>query len=307
MSSSPECHSLPPGFEFDSYRIDHLLSQGGFSFVYLAHDAAGTPVVIKEYLPAHLVQRPAGAAEPHIPPENLPSFNRGLRSFLEEARLLARIRHPNIVAVLNFAKANHTAYLVMRHETGHTLEAHMVDLRKRGVAIDEAFLRLVFVRLLSGLREVHKEKLLHLDLKPANIFLRQDGSPVLLDFGAARWGLGAADSSLGCVYTPGFAAPEQQGSGEALGPWTDIYAIGATLYACLDGGVIPPAAKMRPNNPALEPAQSRWAGRYSLQLLELIDWCMQLAIDRRPQSVHALQKSLNGELLEIVDPNWFQS
>lgn len=307
MSSSPECHSLPQGFEFDSYRIDQLLSQGGFSFVYLAHDAAGTPVVIKEYLPAHLVQRPAGAAEPHIPPENLGSFNRGLRSFLEEARLLARIRHPNIVAVLNFAKANHTAYLVMRHETGHTLEAHMVDLRKRGVAIDEAFLRLVFVRLLSGLREVHKEKLLHLDLKPANIFLRQDGNPVLLDFGAARWGLGAADSSLGYVYTPGFAAPEQQGSGEALGPWTDIYAIGATLYACLDGGVIPLAAKMRPNNPALEPAQSRWAGRYSLQLLELIDWCMQLAIDRRPQSVHALQKSLNGELLEIVDPNWFQS
>lgn len=307
MSSSPECHSLPQGFEFDSYRIDQLLSQGGFSFVYLAHDAAGTPVVIKEYLPAHLVQRPAGAAEPHIPPENLGSFNRGLRSFLEEARLLARIRHPNIVAVLNFAKANHTAYLVMRHETGHTLEAHMVDLRKRGVAIDEAFLRLVFVRLLSGLREVHKEKLLHLDLKPANIFLRQDGNPVLLDFGAARWGLGAADSSLGYVYTPGFAAPEQQGSGEALGPGTDIYAIGATLYACLDGGVIPLAAKMRPNNPALEPAQSRWAGRYSLQLLELIDWCMQLAIDRRPQSVHALQKSLNGELLEIVDPNWFQS
>jgi serine/threonine protein kinase len=158
-----------------------------------------------------------------------------LRSFLEEARLLARIRHPNIVAVLNFAKANRTAYLVMRHETGHTLETHMVDLRKRRVAIDEAYLRLVFVRLLSGLREVHKEKLLHLDLKPANIFLRQDGNPVLLDFGAARWGLGAADSSLGYVYTPGFAAPEQQGSGEPLGPWTDIYAIGATLYACLSG------------------------------------------------------------------------
>jgi len=307
MLSSAECCSLPPGFQFDGYRIDRLLSKGGFSFVYLAHDQAGTPVVIKEFLPSNLAQRSANSSEPAIPPENQACFNRGMRAFLEEARLLAQIKHPNIVTVLNFAKANNTAYLVMRYERGHSLEDYVAELRKRAVAIREDFLRSVFVRLLSGLREVHKQKLLHLDLKPANIFLRHDGNPVLLDFGAARLGLGTTNTALGNVFTPGFAAPEQQEAGEASGPWTDIYAIGATLYACLADGETPMAANKRLKNDELEPAQSRWARHYSIQLLELIDWCMQLPVERRPQSVHALQKALNGELLEIVDPNWFKT
>ena len=148
--------------------------------------------------------------------------------------------------------------------------------------------------------------MLHLDLKPDNIFLRDDMQPVLLDFGSARWGLGPADGSLANVLTPGFAAPEQQGSGEALGPWTDIYAVGATLYACLSPGQTPQAADLRMKADALQPAQRRWAKAYSLQLLELIDWCMQLKIKARPQSVYALQKVLSGELLDLVDPSWFE-
>lgn len=307
MSSPAECHPLPQGFQCDRYRIDRLLSKGGFSLVYLAHDESGTPVVIKEYLPTHLAQRPADSPVPIIPPERQADFNRGMRAFLEEARLLAQIRHPNVVSVLNFAKANHTAYLVMRHERGHSLDDYVGKLRERGETMRENFLRPVFVHLLSGLREVHRQKLLHLDLKPANIFLRRDGNPVLLDFGAARWGLGQSHASLTKVFTPGFAAPEQQGSGEDLGPWTDIYAIGATLYACLAAGGTPLAADLRMQADELEPAQQRWRGRYSLQLLELIDWCLQLAIMRRPQSVYALQKVLSGELLEIVDPNWFKT
>lgn len=307
MSPPAECHPLPQGYQFDRYRIDRLLSMGGFSLVYLANDQDGTPVVIKEYLPTHLAQRPAGCLEPVIPEENLGSFNRGMRAFLEEAKLLARIQHPNIVAVLNFTMANRTAYLVMRYEQGHSLDDRLAKLRERGAAIREDFLRPVFVRLLSGLREVHKQKLLHLDLKPANIFLRKDGNPVLLDFGAARWGLGQSDPALAQIFTLGFAAPEQQGSGEPLGPWTDIYAIGATLYACLAAGETPLAADLRMRRDDLEPAQHRWFKRYSIQLLELIDWCMQLTVQRRPQSVYALQKVLNGELLEIVDPSWFKT
>lgn len=302
-----ECTPLKKGFLIERYRIDRQLSKGGFSMVYLAHDEDGTPVAIKEYLPANLVQRGDDNPVPVIPAERLATFNQGLRSFLEEARLLAHIRHPNIVGVLNFLKANGTAYMVMRYEQGHSLDQYLAKVRERREPIRETFLRNVFVRLLSGLREVHKEKLLHLDLKPANIYVRDDGHPVLLDFGATRVGLGQADPSLGRVFTAGFAAPEQQGSREGLGPWTDIYAIGATLYACLDAGRAPQAAALRMIADEVQPAEQRWAKAYSPQLLELIDWCMKLPVMARPQSVYALQKVLNGELLDLVDPSWFQA
>ena len=304
-ASPPASQPLPEGYQLDKYRVERALTRGGFSIVYLAHDASETPVVIKEYLPIHLAQRVAGSLTPVVTAENLGKFNNGMRSFIEEARLLARIRHPNIVTVLDFAKANGTAYIVMSYEHGRSLEEYLDGLRQRGKAIRESLLRAIFVRLLSGLREVHSQKLLHLDLKPANIYLRDDGNPVLLDFGAARWGLGDVDGSLQHIYTLGFAAPEQQGSGEDMGPWTDIYAIGATLYACLDAGKTPLAADLRMKADTLEPAQRRWVRSYSLQLLELIDWCMQIPVKSRPQSVYALQKVLNGELLDLVDPSWF--
>lgn len=306
MSSPRVCHPLPKGFQLDVYRLERVLSKGGFSIVYLARDPAGTPVAIKEYLPTDLAQRSADNPVPIVATERLSTFNRGMRSFIEEARLLAHIHHPNVVAVLDFAKANGTAYIVMRYEHGHSLYDYVYRLRERRATIRESFLRDVFVRLLSGLREVHSQKLLHLDIKPANIYLRRDAHPVLLDFGATRWGLQQADATLGHTFTPGFAAPEQQGSGEGMGPWTDIYAIGATLYACLAAGTAPQPASVRMQADAVEPAQQRWAKIYSPQLLELIDWCMKLSVMTRPQSVYALQKVLNGELLDLVDPSWFQ-
>lgn len=302
----PACQPLPRGFHLDKYRIERQLSSGGFSFVYLAHDETGAPVAIKEYLPAQLAQRGADGPAPIVAEAQRASFLQGMKSFLEEARLLAHIRHPNIVEVLSFIRANETAYMVMRYESGQTLHEYVRALIADGKMIKEDFLRNVFVRLLSGLREVHRQKLLHLDLKPANIYLRDDDHPVLLDFGATRLGLGQRDPALGHMYTPGFAAPEMQGSGEALGPWTDIYSIGATLYACLAGSP-PQAADLRMKADALEPAEKRWAKGYSLQLLELIDWCLKLPVTARPQSVYALQKVLNGELLDLVDPIWFQT
>ena len=306
MPPSPTRLPLPRGFLLDGYRIDKLLSMGGFSIVYLAYDEAGTAVAIKEYLPAQLAQRSGDNPVPIVAPGRQAAFVKGMRSFLEEARLLAHIRHPNVVEVLNFIKANETAYMVMHYERGHNLHDYVRALRHHGKTIKEQFLRDVFVRLLAGLREVHLRKLLHLDLKPANIYLRDDRHPVLLDFGATRVGLGQSDPTLGLVFTPGFAAPELQGSGEALGPWTDIYSVGATLYACL-AGEAPQAADLRMNADELAPAQQCWSRLYSPQLLELIDWCLKLPVTARPQSVHALQKVLNGELLDLVDPAWFDT
>ena len=306
MSHPPANKPLPKGFQLDRYRIDRQLSMGGFSFVYLAYDEAGAAVAIKEYLPCRLVQRLGDSPLPTVAVEYRGAFNLGMKSFFEEARVLAHIDHPNVVQVLNFFRANETAYMVMRYESGHSLQQHVLALKENGETINEDFLRNVFVHLLSGLREVHRQKLLHLDIKPANIYLRNDGQPVLLDFGATRHGLGDGNASLEEVHTPGFAAPEQENSGEPLGPWTDIYSVGATLYACLAGGP-PPSAGERMAKDELEPAQQRWRKRYSLQLLELIDWCLRLPIAERPQSVFALQKVLNGDLLDLVDPSWFET
>jgi serine/threonine protein kinase len=307
MSPSSNCLPLPNGYQIEDYRIERQLSAGGFSFVYLATDAAGGPVAIKEYLPSRLAVRGADNPIPVVAPEYQTTFNQGMKSFVEEARLLSKIRHPNVVEVRNFIRANETAYMVMRYEPGHSLHDYVRVLKRSNQPLKEDFIRNVFVRLLSGLREVHQQKLLHLDLKPANIFLRDDVHPVLLDFGATRFGLGDRDPALGHVYTPGFAAPEQQCTGEGQGPWTDIYSIGATLYACLAGGETPQSAEQRLQKDDVEPAVRRWRRQYSVQFLELIDWCMTLPVLSRPQSVHALQKVLNGELLDLVDPNWFQA
>jgi len=303
VNQLPPIQPLPPGYQLEGYRIERQLSQGGFSIVYLAHDEQDMPVAIKEYLPARLTQRSAASPVPIIAEEHQAAFNQGMKGFFEEGRLLAGLDHPNVVRVLNFFRANGTAYLVMRYERGRTLQEH---IQKHTGVIAESFIRQVFSRLLNGLREVHMHKLLHLDIKPANIYLRIDGHPVLLDFGATRQGLGGNDATLSAVHTPGFAAPEQTGSGEAQGPWTDIYAVGATLYACLAGNT-PISAERRAKGEKLEPAQERWRKEYSPQLLELIDWSMHLPIAERPQSVFSLQKVLNGELLDLVDPSWFDT
>jgi serine/threonine protein kinase len=294
---------LPPGYRLEDCRIERQLSQGGFSIVYLARDAAGRPLAIKEYLPAGMARRGADGATVEPERAHQAAFNTGMKCFFDEGRILAGIDHPNVVRVHNFFRANGTAYLAMRYEDGETLKEYARHLAERGGAVPEDFLRNVFVRLLSGLREVHARKLLHLDIKPANIYLRTDGNPVLLDFGAARQGLDPG-AGLNAVLTPGFAAPEQQGSGEPLGPWTDIYSVGATLYDCLSGEA-PPAADRRLVRDEFEPSVRRWGKRYSLQLLELIDWCLTLPAAQRPQSVFALQKVLSGEQLDLVDPSWF--
>jgi len=303
MQNPAELSPLPPGAQLDGYRVDRRISQGGFSIVYLARDAEGRPVAIKEYLPAGLARRAEDGATVAVEAERQAAFNAGMKWFFEEGRVLAGIDHPNVVRVQNFFRANGTAYLVMRYEDGCDLKEHVRRLTGNGAPVGEDFLRNVFARLLSGLREVHTHKLLHLDIKPANIYVRHDGHPVLLDFGAARQGLGPG-AGTHAVLTPGFAAPEQQGSGEPLGPWTDIYSVGAALYDCL-AGETPQAADQRLAKDELVPAVTRWGKRYSLQLLELIDWCLRLPAAQRPQSVFALQKVLSGEQLDLIDPSWF--
>ena len=282
---------LPDGYQLENYRIASVLSCGGFSIVYLAYDENDQPVAIKEYLPSQLALRKEGDALPSISDDNLATFRYGMRCFFEEGRSLARLSHPNVVRVLNFFRANETVYMVMRYERGRTLQEH---IHARRGSIKERFIRHVFTLLLNGLREVHSNKLLHLDIKPANIYIRNDSTPVLIDFGAARQTLAQEGPRLNPMYTPGFAPPEQYKNRELLGPWSDCYAIGASIFACL-ASAAPQAADDRAEKDHYVSAAKMWDGKYSRQLLDTIDWCLELDHMKRPQSVFALQKVLLRE------------
>ena len=288
---------LPDGHQLLNYRISSVLSCGGFSIVYLAYDENDQPVAIKEYLPAQLALRKEGAALPSIAEENLATFRYGMRCFFEEGRALATLAHPNVVRVLNFFRANETVYLVMRYERGRTLHEH---IHVRRGTVRENFIRHVFTLLLNGLREVHAQKLLHQDIKPANIYIRNDGTPVLIDFGAARQTFSVGAPKLNPMFTPGFAPPEQYRDREQLGPWSDVYSIGASIFACL-AGAAPQSGDQRLEKDRYVSATRLWQGKYSVEMLETIDWCLDLDPLKRPQSVFALQKVLVGDKLPDID------
>jgi serine/threonine protein kinase len=301
---------LPAGYDLNGYAIEKPLSSGGFSIVYLARDPEGTPVAIKEYLPAGLALRTDGH-EVKIPTaDNLAVFRQGLKCFFEEGRALAMITHANVVRVENFFRANETCYMVMQYVRGRTLQFHIQRHRHE---FTEAFIRRLFTNLLNGLREVHANKLLHFDIKPANIFIAMDGRPVLLDFGAARVALVDDGGKLKTMYTAGYAAPEQYqrwagGVKTEQGPWTDIYSIGATMYTCI-AGTPPQPADIRLKKDGIVPLKTLARQDYSDQLFDIIDWCLKLDPLARPQTAFELQKALSSEPQknEVTRPNLLAS
>lgn len=287
--------ALPEGLDINGYRIVKKIASGGFSIVYLALDSEGNEVAIKEYLPSSLALRQPGELVPMVAPENLPIFRIGLKCFFEEGRALARILHPNVVSVVNFFRANETVYMVMVYESGRSLQDYILMRREKREKpiVSERFIRKTFAEVMNGLREVHANKLLHLDLKPANIYLRDDGSPMLLDFGAARQTLREDAPKLYPMYTPGFASPEMYVKNPKLGPWTDIYGMGAAMFACMVGAP-PQPADQRKTNDKMDSYFRKLEGVYSSELIEVVRWSLQVDPDKRPPSVFALQKILNA-------------
>jgi len=282
---------LPAGYVLNGYRIEKPLSSGGFSIVYLARDEKDTPYAIKEYLPSSLPLR-ADGVEVTIDEANLSLFRHGLKCFFEEGRALAMISHPNVVRVENFFRANETCYMVMQYVRGRTLQFHIQRNRHE---FTEAFIRRVFTHLMNGLREVHARKLLHLDIKPANIFISMEGRPVLLDFGAARITLSEEAMKLKPMYTAGFAAPEHyRFKPEELGPWSDIYSVGATIYTCI-AGTPPQAGDAREEKDRMIPLRTLAAQHYSDDLYEIVESCLAVDHLQRPQTAFDLQKRLMEE------------
>ena len=287
---------LPAGSMVGGYQIVKKLAAGGFGVVYLAQDSTQRSVAIKEYLPASLAERAAGELTPRVKPEKLPLYRMGLKSFFEEGRSLAQISHPSVVSVLNFFREHETVYMVMNYLQGDTLQDFIVTARdlKRDKVFRESTIRSLFDEILHGLRIVHQHKMLHLDIKPANLFITNDNRAVMLDFGAAREVLSKQGSFMRPMYTPGFAAPEMYRRDGLLGPWTDIYAIGACIYACMQG-YPPSASPQRISKDRLALSLSRLRNVYSDNLIEVAEWCMALDPLARPQSVFALQKELVRE------------
>lgn len=281
------------------YRIEEVLGRGGFGVTYLATDTnLDHKVAIKEYMPGWAVERLEDNSLVPLDDKVRQDFDLGVQSFLREARTLVKFRHPNIVRVMTVFEANNTAYLVMEYEEGEEFKSYV----QRGDGIDESSLRSLILCIVDGLDQVHQYGFLHRDIKPVNLIVRNDGSPVLLDFGAARStdvDAGAHTAYVSAGYTP-IEQYHQEGEGMKVGPWTDIYALGATLYYAISGETpIGPTGRLaamvtRSPDPLIS-ALEVGKGRYSEAFLNAIDWALSFQPDKRPQDLSAWRSALGEQ------------
>ena len=283
--------ALPQGTRIRDFEFHRVLGHGGFGITYLGWNLSlDIPVAIKEYLPADLATREQDGSVVPQTSQAVADFQWGLERFLDEARTLARFQHPNIVRVHQYFEAHSTAYIVMEYAEGETLSAY---LERKGT-LSEAELTGILYPLLNALEVVHQADFLHRDIKPGNIVLRDsDGSPVLLDFGAARQAVGAKSRPVTSIVTPGYAPLEQYSNRVLQGPWTDLYALGGVCYRALTGQV-PADATDRMRDDPLVPVSQRCAGRVRGALLSAIDWALSVDERARPQSVGAWRAAMEG-------------
>ena len=297
--------ALRVGYRLHWFVLEHVLGQGGFGITYLARDTnLDRRVAIKEYLPSDIARRRADASAHPNTESHSERYAWGLERFLTEARTLARFDHPNIVRVYSVFEANNTAYMVMRFEEGEALST----LLARCGTLSEPQLLGTLLPILDGLQLVHDSGFIHRDIKPDNIYVRQDGSPVLLDFGSARQSFGST-KTMTILVAPGYAPLEQYyGDAETQGPWTDIYGLGATCYRAITGkapldaiarakGVLGSAREVLP------PAVVAGRGRYGERLLAGVDHALQLNDRDRPRCIADWRLEIVGPAVSTPPPS----
>jgi serine/threonine protein kinase/TPR repeat protein len=288
MLDKDHVHALPPGARLYEYVIERVLGHGAFGITYLARDEnLNAPVAIKEYLPDEFAARDTRSTVVPKSVSTKQDYAWGLERFHDEAQTLARFHHRNIVRVLRLLRANGTAYIVMPYERGRSLADYLQML---GRTLTDRELLGLALPLMDGLAAVHKEGFLHRDIKPGNIFIRQNGEPVLLDFGSARVAVGSKSRNITAILTPGYAPIEQYANAASQGPWTDIYGLGAVLYRCISGRTPVDAtarsqARLNSEPDPLTAAVEAGRDRYPQPLLAAIDQSLQIAAKDRPQSI----------------------
>ena len=223
-------HALVSGTMIAEYRIEKLLGEGGFGLTYLVFDTNLHKLfAVKEYLPIDFAIRSNDATVNPRTVANEDAFQWGLDAFTNEARTLAKFQHPHIVQVYRYFEANGTAYIVMEFVEGRTLAQTINEVGR----LEQVEAMAILLPIMDGLAEVHEEGILHRDIKPDNILIRDNGKPVLIDFGAARQALGAKSRSITTILTPGYAPLEQYSSKGDVGCWSDVYSLAAVAYYCV--------------------------------------------------------------------------
>jgi len=284
-------HALPAGTRLGEFDIADVLGEGGFGIVYLAYDSSlERQVALKEYMPSFA----ARTTEAHVSVksvQNADSFEAGLRSFINEARMLAQFDHPSLVKVYRFWEANGTAYMVMPYYRGPTLKQ---ALKERTAAPDEAWLKALLAPLLEALDVIHQHHCYHRDIAPDNILMLDEGRPLLLDFGAARRAIGGMNQAFTVILKQNYAPIEQYAEmpGMSQGAWTDLYALASVVHFAIDGQA-PPTAVTRMLSDPYVPLATRYAGRYSQGFLEAIDRALAFRPENRPQSVADMRALLD--------------
>ncbi|HEY2872632.1 MAG TPA: protein kinase [Reyranella sp.] len=295
--TSDNVQALPVGTLLGDYRLDSVIGHGGFGITYRAFDSQLAKVVaIKEYLPIEFAVRQGGKVVPRSG-RSAEDFAWGRERFLDEARALARFRHPHIVPVLRFLTANDTAYTVMEFEDGRSL-GEMLGHSGRRLPPEEV--RRLAEGLLLGLGAVHAQGFLHRDIKPSNIIIRRDGVPILIDFGAARQAMGDRSRTLTSVLTPQYAPIEQYTAEGKQGPWSDIYSASAVLHHAITGAP-PPEAAGRIGKDTYRPLAGSEARSYDKAFLAAVDSALAFAPEQRPQSVAEWSKQFGLSLPRAHD------
>lgn len=280
---------LPVGTQLAEFTVTSVVGEGGFGIVYRAHDRSlQRTVAVKEYMPSALASRLADTRVVVKSEQHRETFEIGLKSFINEARLLAQFDHPALVKVFRFWAANGTAYMAMPLYEGGTLKQMLKAL---AAPPSEAWLRKLLVPLLDAIELLHAADCLHRDIAPDNVMMGPGSTletprPVLLDFGAARRVIGGQTQALTVILKPGYAPIEQYDEipGMKQGPWTDLYALGAVIHTAITGKPPPPSVG-RLINDSWVPLSQVAAGRYSAGFLAAIDAVLASRPDDRPRSV----------------------
>jgi serine/threonine protein kinase len=285
-------NALPDGARLGEFEIRSVIGEGGFGIVYLAWDhLLHRQVAIKEYMPSTLATRSLTTTDVSPRAERFAeTFALGLRSFINEAQLLASFDHPSLLKVYRFWEANGTAYMVMPYYQGITLKRTLIE---RNAPPDEGWLLALVEPLLDALEVMHREHCYHRDIAPDNILLLGDGTPLLLDFGAARRVIGDSTQELTAFLKPGYAPVEQYAEMPSMkqGAWTDLYALGSVVHYTVMGHT-PPESVARLVIDTMVPLQRAAAGRYSAGFLRAVDHALGVRPQDRPQNVAEMRAEL---------------